>query len=70
MSDGYRDLVGLCRRMAMIEAMYEEERPFLILDDPFVNLDNDRVKGGVNLLKRISEPYQIIYFTCHDSRAV
>ena len=70
LSDGFRDLVGLCRRMAMIEAMYEEERPFLILDDPFVNLDNDRVKGGVNLLKRISEPYQIIYFTCHDSRAV
>ncbi|MCR5650690.1 MAG: hypothetical protein K6F86_05855 [Lachnospiraceae bacterium] len=70
LSGGYRDLVGLCRRMAMIEAMYEEERPFLILDDPFVNLDNDRVKGGINLLKRISEPYQIIYFTCHDSRAV
>ncbi|MBO4375265.1 MAG: AAA family ATPase [Lachnospiraceae bacterium] len=70
LSGGYRDLVGLCRRMAMIEAMYEEERPFLILDDPFVNLDNDRVKGGINLLKRISEPYQIIYFTCHDSRAI
>ncbi len=70
LSGGYRDLVGLCRRMAMIEAMYEDERPFLVLDDPFVNLDNDRVKGGINLLKRISDPYQIIYFTCHDSRAV
>lgn len=70
LSGGFRDLVGLCRRMAMIEAMYEEERPFLVLDDPFVNLDNDRVKGGINLLKRISEPYQIIYFTCHDSRAI
>ena len=70
LSGGFRDLVGLCRRMAMIESMYGEERPFLILDDPFVNLDNDRVKGGVNLLKRISDPYQIIYFTCHDSRAI
>lgn len=70
LSDGYRDLVGLCRRMAMIEAMYREETPFLILDDPFVNLDNDRVRGGINILKRISENYQIIYFTCHDSRAV
>ncbi len=70
LSGGYRDLVGLCRRMAMIEAMYEEERPFLILDDPFVNLDNDKVKGGMNVLKRISDSYQIIYFTCHDSRAI
>ncbi len=70
LSGGYRDLVGLCRRMAMIEAMYEEERPFLILDDPFVNLDNDKVKGGMNVLKRIADSYQIVYFTCHDSRAI
>jgi len=68
LSGGYQDLVGLCRRMAMIEAMYEDEKPFLILDDPFVNLDNDRVRGGINVLKKISDSYQIIYFTCHESR--
>ena len=33
MSEGYQDLIGLCRRMAMIEAMYEVEKPFLIFDD-------------------------------------
>ena len=54
----------------MIEAMYKEETPFLIFDDPFVNLDNDRVRAGVNILKRISDNYQIIYFTCHESREV
>ena len=70
LSGGFQDLVGLCRRMAMIEAMYKEETPFLIFDDPFVNLDNDRVRAGVNILKRISDNYQIIYFTCHESREV
>ena len=70
LSGGFQDLVGLCRRMAMIEAMYKEETPFLIFDDPFVNLDNDRVRAGINILKRISDNYQIIYFTCHESREV
>lgn len=68
LSEGYQDLVGLCRRMAMVDAMYEQEKPFLILDDPFVNLDEDRLAGALNFLDQISKRYQVIYFTCHDSR--
>lgn len=68
LSEGYRDLVGLCRRMAMIDAMYEMEKPFLIFDDPFVNLDDRRLRGALRFLDQISEEYQIIYFTCSESR--
>lgn len=70
LSEGYQDLVGLCRRMAFVDAMYDYEKPFLILDDPFVNLDETRVDGAMNFLQKISEDYQIIYFTCHKSRSL
>ncbi len=68
LSAGYQDLIGLCMRMALVDAMYQEEKPFVILDDPFVNLDDDKVKGGLEFLQELSRNYQVIYFTCHESR--
>ncbi|MCH3986455.1 MAG: hypothetical protein LKF09_00030 [Lachnospiraceae bacterium] len=69
LSEGYQDLVSLCRRMSMIEAMYKQEKPFLILDDPFVNLDDKKLQGAKEFLSQISTKYQVIYFTCQQSRA-
>ena len=68
MSEGTRDLISLCRRMAMIDAMYPGEKPFLVLDDPFANLDDERVKRGLRFLHSASLEYQILYLTCHRSR--
>ena len=31
LSEGYKDLIGLCRRMAMIDAMYKNEMLFLMI---------------------------------------
>lgn len=70
LSEGYKDLVGLCRRMAMVDAMYEDEKPFLIFDDPFVNLDDEKLECGLEFMKNISQKYQVIYTTCHTSRSV
>lgn len=69
LSRGYKDLVGICMRFALIDAMYKNEKPFIILDDPFVNLDDEKLEGGISLLKEISKEYQVIYFTCHESRS-
>jgi uncharacterized protein YhaN len=68
LSDGYQDLVSICRRMAWIEAMYPEEHPFILLDDPFVNLDEDKLRRAMHFLNCIAGEYQILYFTCHESR--
>lgn len=68
LSMGYKDLVGVCMRMALVDAMYEKEKPFVIFDDSFVNLDKDKLKAGLGLLENIAKEYQIIYFTCHESR--
>ena len=68
MSTGCRDLSGICMRMAFIEAMYGKEKPFVVFDDPFVNLDKNKTSRGMEFLKEISKDYQVIYFTCHESR--
>lgn len=68
-SSGNRDMIDICLRMALIDAMYQEEKPFIILDDPFVNLDREKTNRALHFLGRISEGYQVIYFTCHESRA-
>ena len=69
LSAGYQDLLGVCMRLAVADAMYKEEKPFLILDDPFVNLDKEKVAAGNQLLLEVAKEYQVIYFTCHDSRS-
>ncbi len=68
LSEGYKDLVGLCRRVAMADAMYVSEKPFLVLDDPFVNLDDEKLKGADAFISKISSEYQVIYFTCQNAR--
>ena len=70
LSAGQRSICAFCFRMALIENMYTDEKPFLILDDPFVNLDQKHLDRVKVILKKISENLQIIYFTCHESRAV
>lgn len=68
LSTGYQDLIGLCMRFSLVDAMYRGEKPFLILDDPFVNLDDEKIIGGRKLLESIAKEYQVIYFTCTSGR--
>lgn len=68
LSEGYKDIVNICYRFALIDAMYKDEQPIVILDDPFINLDPERVANGIEMLKEIAKDKQILYLTCHDSR--
>ncbi|MCD8391377.1 MAG: AAA family ATPase [Firmicutes bacterium] len=63
-SSGTKSLIGICMRMALVEAMYEGEKPPLIFDDPFVFLDGGHFKAAKTLLDEISKEYQVLYFTC------
>ncbi|MDE5867160.1 MAG: hypothetical protein K2H31_11265, partial [Lachnospiraceae bacterium] len=67
-SAGYRDLIGVCLRIALVDAMYQEEAPVLIMDDPFANLDDKKVAACKDFLEMLTEKYQILYFTCSHSR--
>lgn len=68
-STGYCDMIDFCMRLALIDTLYEEEKPFIIMDDPFVNLDAGRLDHAMHLLKSISADSQVIYFVCHEVRA-
>lgn len=68
LSDGWKDVISICLRFALVDAMYQREKPFLLLDDPFVNLDQQKIEGAFSLLKQVEKDYQIIYFSCHESR--
>lgn len=70
-STGWRDLTGICLRAALADAMYpaeRSERPPLILDDPFTNLDDEKIEGAMHFLEETGRHYQILYFTCSITR--
>lgn len=69
-SAGNKDLIHIVLRIALVEAMYRKEKPFLIIDDSFVNLDQEKLETAGQFLKQIAKDYQVIYFTCHESRVL
>lgn len=70
LSVGWQDLSGFCARLSAVDAMYKEERPFLVLDDPFVNLDDVNLEGAKKLLSEVADKYQVLYVTCRTERQV
>lgn len=71
LSNGTQDLLQLCMRFALIDSIYQNvPPPLLILDDPFVNFDDVKMNYARKLLEKISMTHQIIYFSCHSSRAL
>ena len=69
LSQGWRDAVQFCVRLSLTEALYAEgEKPPIILDDPFVNLDERRLTAAKQLLASLSDKYQILYLVCHAER--
>ena len=70
LSDGYKDMVNFCSRMALVDALFKDVKPPVILDDPFVNLDDDKVPKALQLVKDMSKDNQILYFACHKSREI
>ena len=70
LSAGVQDLVEICKRFALIDLVFSKEKPFIVLDDPFVNLDDKNLEVARHILKSLSQKYQIILLTCHSSRNI
>ncbi len=68
-SKGTRDLYNIASRLALIDSLYEGEMPPIILDDPFIALDDRKAKSAIRLLEKLAKSRQIIYFTCSESRS-
>ena len=67
-SAGYKDLIYICMRFSLIDALFNGETPFVVLDDPFVNLDESKTSKALEILQEFTKKYQVIYFSCNESR--
>lgn len=67
-SAGTVDSVMLCMRLALIDALFKQEKPFVLLDDPFVNLDDEHTERALEMLKEIAKNKQVVYMVCNSSR--
>lgn len=70
LSAGQRAMVALCLRLALLDNLYPGDKPPIILDDPFVFLDGEHLEKAKELVKSLSKQWQILYFTCHESRII
>ena len=61
-------MIEIALRLSLVEALFENENSFIILDDTFVHLDDKIFKIISEKIKKMSENTQIIYLTCTKSR--
>jgi DNA repair exonuclease SbcCD ATPase subunit len=66
LSQGTLDLVYLAARLGLVRLVTGDRRPPLLLDDPFVTMDDERARRAFGLLKTISRDFQVIYLTTSD----
>ena len=70
LSAGQRAVVALCLRLALLDNLYPGEKGPILLDDPFVFLDGEHLEKAKALVQKLAEAWQILYFTCHESRNI
>jgi len=63
LSQGTLDCVYLAARIGLVRLVTGDRRPPLVLDDPFVTLDDERAKRALELLRDVSADFQVIYLT-------
>jgi DNA repair exonuclease SbcCD ATPase subunit len=66
LSQGTLDTIYLTARIGLVRLVTGDRRPPLVLDDPFVTLDDQRAKRALSLLHEISTDFQVIYLTTSD----
>ena len=66
LSAGLLDQVYMLARLSILNVVLKGRKSIMLLDDPFVNFDKDRLDIAKDLLKYFSSFNQIFLFTCHD----
>ena len=66
LSQGTLDTVYLAARIGLVRLVTGDRHPPLVMDDPFVTLDDERATRALDLLRDISNDFQVIYLTTSD----
>jgi len=65
-SQGYKDILAFCVRLYFLKEIYKNDKPFIILDDTFVNLDDENMTHAKEIVNELEKDYQIIYLCCNS----
>lgn len=65
-SQGIQDIISFTKRLILIDKIYAVNKPVIVLDDTFVNLDDDMLELAKKIVKNLSEKYQVFYFCCNS----
>jgi uncharacterized protein YhaN len=68
MSGGEQEQIYFATRLALAEVLAEKERQVVVLDDPLVNTDPDRLARVLELVAEKSTQLQFLILTCHPDR--
>ena len=68
LSSGTRDQVYLALRLLLARKIGHGQPLPLVLDDPFVNADDERFLQGMEYLHELSATHQVFVFSCHQAR--
>lgn len=69
LSQGAGGALALAVRLALAERYLGVTDGFIMLDDPLVHFDADRVSEAVALLQTFAQRHQVLFFTCHEHQA-
>ena len=69
LSAGTKDSFALALRLALAELFLRDTSGFVVLDDPFVDMDPGRRKAAAEVLMEYAGGTQLMVFTCHPSHA-
>jgi energy-coupling factor transporter ATP-binding protein EcfA2 len=70
MSAGEKEQIYFATRLALAEVPSEGERQALVLDDPLVNTDPERLPRVLELIREKSDRLQFVVLSCHPERYV
>lgn len=63
-SAGVLDQIFFACRLGLADALADDLRLPLLLDDPFVHFDTERYYAALELLQRVATQTQVVLFTC------
>ncbi|MCE4555015.1 ATP-binding protein [Roseateles cellulosilyticus] len=67
LSEGTRDQLYLALRMAALEVHLSKAKPLpFIVDDLFINFDDERSTAGLAALRELSKQTQVLFLSHHD----
>lgn len=66
LSDGTKDTISLAFRLAVLEYLYPDGGAVVVFDDPFTDMDPERVEESCKLVQKFAENNQVIFVTCDN----